>query len=151
MEGLFLNNNKTLCTGEGRKKMKNVKILIVDDDEDLLDGQKLYLTNKGYEVKTALSMEEGLKIIENYKPDIIIVDLMMEHYDTGFVFCKKIKENPVLKDVPIIMQTAAAKKTGFTFNAKNPEAKKWMKVDEILTKPVPLTDLEEKIKRYLKK
>ena len=72
--------------------MKNVKILIVDDDEDLLDGQKLYLTNKGYEVKTALSMEEGLKIIENYKPDIIIVDLMMEHYDTGFVFCKKIKE-----------------------------------------------------------
>lgn len=131
--------------------MESPKILIVDDDQDLLEGQKLYLTNRGYSVKTALSMEEGLKIIENYKPDIVIVDLMMEHYDTGFVFCKKIREDPELKGVPVIMQTAAPRKTGFTFNVKNPEAKKWMKVDEILTKPVPLTDLEERIKSYLKK
>ena len=47
---------------------------------------------------------------------MIIADLMMEHYDSGFVFCKKVRELPGLEKVPILMQTAAPRKMGFTFD-----------------------------------
>jgi CheY-like chemotaxis protein len=125
------------------------KVLIVDDDVDLIEGQKIFLVGKGYTVRTALSMKEGVEALESFLPDIIVVDLMMEHYDSGFVFCKKAREIPGLADVPMIMQTAAPKETGFTFDASNSKEREWMKVDEILTKPVPLEHLRGIIEQYL--
>lgn len=125
------------------------KILIVDDDTDLLEGQKIFLEEKGYEIRTAVSMDNGLKALDDFTPDLVLVDLMMEHYDSGFVFSKNIRDREPLKNVPIIMQTAASKETGFTMDASTPEAKKWMKVDEVLTKPVPLNDLLGTIEHYL--
>jgi len=126
------------------------KILIVDDDTDLLEGQKIFLEGKGYEVRTAVSIESGLKTIEEFTPDLILADLMMEHYDSGFVFCKRVRDKEELKDVPIIMQTAASKEIGFTLDASSSDARRWMKVDEVLTKPVPLNDLLGKIEHYLR-
>jgi CheY-like chemotaxis protein len=125
------------------------KVLIVDDDQDLLVGQKAFLEKRGYQVETASSAAEGLKRLESFTPDLILADLMMEHYDTGFVFCKKVKDDPRMAAVPIIMQTAAPKELGFTLDAYNERARKWMKVDEILTKPVPLEDLVGKIEQHL--
>ncbi len=127
------------------------KILIVDDDRDLLEGQKMYLESKGYTIETAINMEEGLKKLRDFKPDLIIVDLMMEHYDTGFVFCKKIKDNPELSNVPIFIQTAASKEVGYKFDITDSKNREWIKADEILTKPIPLEYLEGKIKQYLEK
>jgi len=124
-------------------------ILIVDDDVDLLEGQKLFLEEHGYTIKTAISMKEGIEALKQFKPDVILADLMMEHYDSGFVFCKKVKDNPALQKVPIIMQTAAPKEIGFTFDPSNPKQKEWIKVDEVLTKPVPLEHLLGKIRKYL--
>jgi len=125
------------------------KVLIVDDDTDLLSGQRVFLEENGYKVETATSMEDGLAKLEQFTPDIILADLMMEHYDTGFVFCKRIKDNPAMREVPIIMQTSAPKLTGFTFDASNPRTKKWIMVDEVITKPVPLDQLLGRIERYL--
>jgi CheY-like chemotaxis protein len=125
------------------------KVLIVDDDQDLLAGQKAFLEARGYQVETAVSAEEGLKKLEGFPPDLILADLMMEHYDTGFVFCKKVRDNPRLSRVPIIMQTAAPRQLGFTLNAYDERTRSWMKVDEILTKPVPLEDLVGKIEQHL--
>jgi CheY-like chemotaxis protein len=125
------------------------RILIVDDDHDLIEGQKAFLTARGYEVETAGSMSEGLSKLEGFVPDLIIADLMMEHYDTGFVFCKKVRDKPGLAHLPIIMQTAAPKEIGFTLDSYNEKARAWMKVDEILTKPVPLEDLVGKIEQHL--
>lgn len=125
------------------------KILIVDDDHDLIEGQKIFLTSKGYEIRTAGSMDEGLEMLKSFTPNLILVDLMMEHYDSGFVFCQKIRNNPELSTVPILMQTSAAKQLGFTLEVYDDKARSWMKVEEILTKPVPLEDLAEKIENYL--
>jgi CheY-like chemotaxis protein len=134
--------------GSGRRNAVP-KVLIVDDDQDLLVGQKAFLEKRGYQVETASSAAEGLKRLESFTPDLILADLMMEHYDTGFVFCKKVKDKPELAAVPIIMQTSAPKELGFTLEAYNERARKWMKVDEILTKPVPLEDLVGKIQQHL--
>ena len=64
------------------------RILIVDDDTDLIEGQKIFLEKNGYTVETGLTIEEGLEKAKESAPDMIIADLMMEHYDSGFVFCK---------------------------------------------------------------
>jgi CheY-like chemotaxis protein len=125
------------------------RILIVDDDTDLIEGQKAFLEKSGYVIETALSVEEGIEKARAKAPDIIIADLMMEHYDSGFVFCKKVRDLPGLGKVPIIMQTAAPRKVGFTFEAGAAPGREWMKVDEVLTKPVPLEHLLGKIEQYL--
>jgi CheY-like chemotaxis protein len=125
------------------------RILIVDDDADLLAGQREFLQAKGYEVLTATSIEDGLKSAGEASPDLVIADLMMEHYDSGFVFCKKLRELPGLAKVPILMQTAAPRKVGFTFEAGASPGRDWMKADEVLTKPVPLEHLAGKIEQYL--
>lgn len=125
------------------------KILIVDDDHDLLEGQKAFLEGKGYEIRAAGSMDEGLEMLKSFTPNLILVDLMMEHYDTGFVFCQKVRNNPELSAVPILMQTAARQQLGFTLDLYDEKARSWMKVEEVLTKPVPLDDLAKKIEQYL--
>ncbi len=127
------------------------RILLVDDDRDLIEGQKAFLENKGFEVDTALSIEEGLARAAEVRPDLVLADLMMEHYDSGFVFCKKVREVPGMERVPIIMQTAAPRKVGFTFDPANAAGREGMKVDEVLTKPVPLEHLLGKIRQYLAK
>jgi len=129
--------------------MHLARILIVDDDTDLIEGQKAFLEKSGYLIETALTIEQGLEKARTTAPDIIIADLMMEHYDSGFVFCKKVRELPGLAEVPIIMQTAAPRKVGFTFETGAAPGREWMKVDEVLTKPVPLEHLLGKIEQYL--
>ena len=129
--------------------MHLARILIVDDDTDLIEGQKAFLEKSGYLIETALTIQEGLEKARTTAPDIIIADLMMEHYDSGFVFCKKVRELPGLAAVPIIMQTAAPRKVGFTFETEAAPGREWMKVDEVLTKPVPLEHLLGKIEQYL--
>jgi CheY-like chemotaxis protein len=125
------------------------RILIVDDDTDLIEGQKAFLEKNGYLVEAALTVEEGLQKAREKTPDIIIADLMMEHYDSGFVFCKKVRDLPGLAKVCIIMQTAAPRKVGFTFEAGGASGREWMRVDEVLTKPVPLEHLLGKIEQFL--
>jgi CheY-like chemotaxis protein len=118
---------------------------------DLLNQQKIFLESKGFTVDTAESMEEGLEKVEAFGPDLILADLMMEHFDSGFVFCKKVKERENGSNVPIIMQTGAAKEMGFTFDLSGKTNKDWIKVDEVLTKPIPLEELVGKIQQYLKR
>ena len=125
------------------------RILIVDDDTDLIEGQKAFLEKNGYATETAVTIEEGLEKAKATIPDIIIADLMMEHFDSGFVFCKKVRDLPGLGKVPILMQTAAPRKVGFTFETGATPGREWMKVDEVLTKPVPLEHLLGKIEQYL--
>ena len=79
------------------------KILIVDDDPDLREGQRLFLEGKDYEIRTAGGTAEGLEALKSFTPQLILVDLMMEHYDAGFVFCAKVRSIPELADIPIIM------------------------------------------------
>jgi CheY-like chemotaxis protein len=127
------------------------RILLVDDDADLISGQKAFLEKNGYTVDTAGSIEEGVERAKAAKPDLVLADLMMEHYDSGFVFCKKLRDLPGMAQVPIIMQTAAPRKVGFTFEPGSASGREWMKVDEVLTKPVPLEHLLGKIGQHLSK
>jgi len=127
------------------------KILIVDDDRDLAESQKVILEANGSTVEAAFSMQEGLERAAAFVPDLVIAELMMEHYDSGFVFGKKFRELRGCEKTPILMQTGASKEIGFTFDISKPGAKEWLKVDEIIDKPVTPEYLVGKVRQYLSK
>jgi len=110
------------------------KILLVDDDLDFLEMHKAVLENHGYEVLTATSSREGLERVRAEMPDLIILDLMMEKHDAGFLFARTIKTDPLFKKIPVLMVTSVAEATGYRFSME--EDGYWMKTDDFLDKPV---------------
>jgi CheY-like chemotaxis protein len=81
------------------------RILVVDDDENILNLEKTILEQKGFEVTTAGGGVEALKVLAESGFDLILLDVMMPEVD-GFTVCRKIKDDPRLKDIPVIFLTA---------------------------------------------
>lgn len=123
-------------------------ILIVDDDSDYLFQTKLLVEGFGYNTITADSQKEGEIIIATTKPDLAIIDLMMENEDSGFILSYKMKKK--YPDVPIIIATAVTAETGMSFDINSEEDKKWIKADLFLDKGIRNDQLEREIKRLLK-
>jgi CheY-like chemotaxis protein len=128
--------------------MSNKKILLVDDDLDLLEQNKIVLEGKGYDVITAESSKEGWELFKSAKPDIAVVDLIMEEHDSGFILSYKIKKDEHGKNIPVFVLTSATYITGFKFGASTEEEKEWIKCDAILNKPIVVEDLLSKIDQF---
>ncbi|MBK7214787.1 MAG: response regulator [Bacteroidales bacterium] len=124
------------------------RVLIVDDDMDYLFQMKIKVENMGFETIMAESQAEAEKIIEAIKPDLCILDLMMESDDSGFVLSYKIKRR--YPDVPIIIATAVTAETGMTFDIRAEESKKWINADLFLDKGIRNDQLHREIKKLLK-
>lgn len=125
------------------------KILLVDDDLDLLEQNKILLETKGFNVVTAESAEEGFKLFQQEKPDAAIVDLIMEQMDSGFILCYKMKKTEHGKKIPVFMLTSATYETGFKFSTSSKEEKEWIKCDGILNKPVVVDELISKLENFI--
>jgi len=124
------------------------KILIVDDDPDLLDQQKLLLELKGYQVITAETADEGWELFKDEKPDAAIIDLMMEEHDSGFILSYRIKKDERGKNIPVFILTSATFVTGYKFEATTEEEREWIRCDEIINKPVQVDQLVQKLELY---
>ncbi|MCF8337763.1 MAG: response regulator [Bacteroidales bacterium] len=122
-------------------------ILIVDDDSDYLFQTKMLVEGFGYNTITAESQKEAEKIIATTKPDLAIIDLMMENEDSGFILSYKMKKN--YPDVPIIIATAVTAETGMSFDINSEEDRKWIKADQFIDKGIRNDQLEREIKRLL--
>ena len=118
----------------------NKKILVIDDEEDVLKLLKMRLEGYHFDVITAADGEEGLNKSAAEKPDLIIVDVMMPKMD-GYTFAREMKANPAVKDIPIIVLTA---KEGLKdlFEMEG--------VSDYITKPYEVKDLLDKIHKNLK-
>ena len=125
------------------------KILLVDDDIDLLEQNKLLLETKGFKVVTAESGKDGWKLFQQEKPDAAIVDLIMEEMDSGFILCHRMKTSDHGKKIPVFMLTSATYDTGFKFSASTAEEKEWLKCDGILNKPVVIEELISKLENFI--
>lgn len=123
-------------------------ILIVDDDMDYLFQMQLKVEQFGFEVITAEGQKEAEAIIETTKPDLAILDLMMESDDSGFILAYKIKRK--YPDVPIIIATAVTAETGLTFDTGNDDDQKWIKADLFLDKGIRADQLHREINKLLK-
>lgn len=127
---------------------KYKKILLVDDDIDLIEQNKILLESLGFNVITAESAKEGFEIFVNEKPDAAIVDLIMERPDSGFILSHKIKSTEHGKKIPVFILTSATYETGVKFSASTDEEKEWIKCDGILNKPVVVEDLIAKLEKF---
>jgi len=123
-------------------------VLIVDDDVDFLTQQRLNLEGAGFDVRTAESQAEAEKLLAGFRPDVAVVDLMMEHMDGGFALCHHIrKKDPTIR---VILCTAVASETSLAFDAATEEERSWVKADALLAKPVRFEQLRREIDRLLR-
>lgn len=119
------------------------RILVVDDDPDISKILKTAIECLGYEVILAKNGMEGTTFAIQYKPDLIILDVMMPKM-SGFQTCKAIRSRPDLQNTPVIFLTAKSA----------PKDKEWgekMGGDDYITKPFEINILTEKIRKMLKK
>jgi len=83
------------------------KILVVDDEADILELLTYNLTKEGYEVKTAENGKKAIEVAKTFEPDLMLLDIMMPVMD-GVETCRTIKDNPRLKDTMVVFLTARA-------------------------------------------
>lgn len=120
-------------------------VLVVDDSEDFRDQTAWRLEAAGHRVTTASGLKAALEFLAGSRPDIAVVDLMMEHPDSGFTLCHRLKA--LAPPVPVILVTSVARETGFEFDAQTRDERSWVKADAILDKPVLPEQLEREIRR----
>jgi DNA-binding response OmpR family regulator len=81
---------------------KNLKIVIVDDNTDFLFTMETFLQRNGFEVHTADDGQKGIDLVKKERPDLILLDIMMETLFSGFEVCKQVRSDDDLKHIPII-------------------------------------------------
>jgi two-component system OmpR family response regulator len=110
-------------------------ILFVDDDRDFLDAQAAYFGSRGHTVHTAENSPEALEFLETMTPDIIFLDLMMEHYDSGFRLAYQIRKREHLDNTPVVMLSGVARETGERFDQEGEGLPSWSRLDRFIDKP----------------
>jgi two-component system alkaline phosphatase synthesis response regulator PhoP len=127
------------------------KILLVDDDLDLLEQNKILLESKGYSVVTADNMKDAWDTFKKEKPDVCVLDLIMEEHDTGFVLSHRIKRDEYGKTIPVFLLTSATYVTGMKFGAATGEEQEWINCDGWFDKPIQIDELTTKLEDTLLK
>ena len=85
--------------------MNPKKILLIDDEQDILELLSYNLEKEGYEVSTATNGNEGIEKAKQILPDLILLDVMMATADEGFIFARKFKEDADISRIPVILVT----------------------------------------------
>jgi len=125
------------------------KILIVDDDTELVESVQAVLESKGYAVVTASNGEEGYKKAVSEKPNLMLLDVMMTTDNEGFAIARKLHENEATKHIPVIMVTGIKRVKHLPFSFEPDED--WLPVKAVLDKPVKPDDLLRHVEKVLGK
>jgi CheY-like chemotaxis protein len=129
------------------------KILMIDDDVNLVQVIKMVLEAKGYQFAEAHSASEGLQKIKEVHPDLIILDVIMEDFVAGFRVVSELRTKPpgseysAFSKIPILMLTSVTAKTNMNFSER--VGTSLLPVDSFVEKPVKPAELLEKIEDLL--
>lgn len=127
------------------------KILVVEDDPDMVEALRMPLESNGYDVITASTGEEGLRKVREIEPDLIILDVMMETTTAGFQVSLQLRspdprsEYAAYRHIPILMLTAIHTTTSLRFGPD--EA--YLPVDDFVDKPIDPDVLLEKVRTLI--
>lgn len=124
------------------------KILVVDDEPDMVEMIKAALESAHHQVVAAYNGQEGIDKAKKEKPDAIILDIMMPVKD-GFVACKEMKEDPLLKNIPILVLTAVSEHFAHTRYAKSMGLE--LDAEDYIDKPIDPKVLLARLDKLLKK
>ncbi len=117
------------------------KILIADDEPNIVVSLEFLMKQQGYEVKVAQNGEEALRAVAEFGPDLILLDVMMPRM-SGYDLCQRVRENPAWQGIKIVMLSA---------KGRDIEVKKGIAVgaDAYVTKPFATKDLIAKVQELL--
>jgi len=118
------------------------KVLIVDDEQDIVESLKFVLENEGYDCYTAYNGDDGLKSAKEIVPDLILLDIMMPKMN-GYKISRLLKFDKKYKDIPIIMLTARSQEEDKLIGEETG-------ANEYITKPFDLDFVISKVNQYLK-
>ena len=118
------------------------KILIVDDEQDIVESLKFVLENCNYTCYCAYNGEDGLRLAKELVPDLIILDVMMPKIN-GFKISRLLKYDAKYKNIPILMVTARTQEEDKLIGEETG-------ADEYITKPFELEEVVKKVEQYLK-
>ena len=133
--------------------MANEKILIIDDDDDIVQAMRLPLEGAGYQVKRAANGDEGLKMVKEVKPDLILLDVMMDSTTAGFQVSLALRnpqptsEYASFRHIPILMITAIHSTTPLRFGPDGD----YLPVDAFIEKPIEPAELLAQVRKHLAK
>lgn len=123
--------------------MAETRILLVEDERDLLELLKYNLDREGYDVATAETGEDGLKQVRNQPPDLILLDLMLPAMD-GLEVCRGLKARPDTASIPVVMLTAKGEEGDIVRGLE-------LGADDYITKPFSPRVLMARIKAVLRR
>jgi two-component system phosphate regulon response regulator PhoB len=123
--------------------MAKGRVLVVDDEEDILELVRFNLAAEGYEVKTAATGEEALRQVNSGRMDLIVLDLMLPGID-GLDVAKQIKNNPRIASIPIVMLTAKGEESDVVTGLE-------LGADDYITKPFSPKILNARVKAVIRR
>jgi CheY-like chemotaxis protein len=135
--GLIWSGGSALDLPEGPPK-----ILIADDNVQNVELLEAYLAGLDCEIRTAVDGEDTLRVVDEFRPDLLLLDVMMPRL-SGFEVCKKLRANPETRDLQVLMVTALNEPSDFERGVQ-------AGTDDFLTKPVNKVELLCRIKSLLK-
>ncbi|MGE3164777.1 MAG: response regulator [Planctomycetota bacterium] len=123
--------------------MKRSKVLLIEDEADLLEMVQYNLEREGYRVISSRDGELGLELAREEAPDLVLLDLMLPGLD-GIEVCRKLKEDPVTRPIPIVMVTAKGEETDVVLGLG-------VGADDYVTKPFSPKELTARVKAVLRR
>jgi DNA-binding response OmpR family regulator len=117
------------------------KVLIVDDEANIVISLEFLMEQAGYEIRIAQNGQEAMEAVENFQPDLILLDVMMPKIN-GFDVCRRIREDPARKNVKIVMLTAKGREVEVTKGLA-------LGADAYITKPFSTKELMAEVRRML--
>ncbi|MBN2857084.1 MAG: redox-sensing transcriptional repressor Rex [Candidatus Delongbacteria bacterium] len=132
---------KIIRDSSRRKNNAQPSVMIVDDDIDIVNSYKAMMEASGFSVSYAQNGEDGMKMVKKEQPDLIVLDIMMEKPDSGFIFLNELREKGL--SIPVILCSSIARATANILDVNQ------LNIKTILQKPVDLDELITKIRKYL--
>lgn len=123
--------------------MSKGKILIIEDDRDIVEMVEYNLKSEGYETVSALNGEEGIALARKHRPDLIILDIMLPITD-GFGVCRALKNEDIMAGIPIIILSARAQETDKVVGLE-------LGADDYVTKPFSPRELIARMRAVLRR
>ncbi len=114
---------------------KGKRILIIDDDEDFITATRAVLAGAGYEVAECTKAAQALAKVRDFRPDLLVLDVMMETGTAGFDVSYQVRKDPHFARTPILMVTAIHQTTPLRFSPETDG--EFLPVEKLLDKPVP--------------
>ena len=119
------------------------KVLIVDDEPNIVISLEFLMQQAGYEIAVARDGQQALDALDSFRPDLVLLDVMLPH-KTGFEICQMIRESSAWRDIKIVMLTAKGRDVDITKGME-------LGADAYVTKPFATKELVDKVREVLEK